>query len=296
MKPETRQEYLRLASHFYLTRMPGQTQSPKRITDALLACAGEYRPAYWRRLRRALELDQAEKGYASSAERIAGTENPVTKRAVQTRDFSQVKPKRRRVKRVSDADEQALLEHLVNVQGDAEAAVAIAVVKYTGCRPSEIERMRVDTATGEVWIEGAKKSHGGIRGADRRLQLTPENASMVAGALKLIRRVGPIQDRIRAAGKRLWPLRPALPTLYSWRHQMGSDLKASGMERVEIAYIMGHQATASVDQYGDPRSGKGGVLPTAAEGADMSGIRETHQEWTPTELAPAPSPRGSRMR
>jgi len=59
---------------------------------------------------------------------------------------------------------------------------------------------------------------------------------------------------------------------------MGSELKASGLSRREVAYIMGHQATASADRYGDRRSGSGKTPIKAAPGADMSSVRETHTE------------------
>ena len=59
---------------------------------------------------------------------------------------------------------------------------------------------------------------------------------------------------------------------------MGSDLKASGMSRVEIAYAMGHQSTQSVEVYGNRRkaSGRGGIKP--APNADMSMVRENHTQ------------------
>lgn len=287
MTPKTEVEYRRLAAYFYKTRLAGQPLTPKAMADALKGCAGEYRPAYWRRLRNAIAFDMQMRGYSKAAARINATQNPLTASG----DFSQVKPRQSRVRRVSEVDEHALLTHLKE-RGDLAACAAIIAVKLTGCRPAELGRVQVDTATGNVWIEGAKKSHGGTRGADRLLQLPQREAGTLAQAIKLIGPVGPIQDRIRAAGKRLWPRRKAVPTLYSWRHQMGSDLKASGMERVEIAYVMGHQATASVDQYGDRRMGRGGGLPMAADNADLSQIRVTHMVAT----TPAPAPRsGPRM-
>ncbi|MFM5276678.1 site-specific integrase, partial [Aeromonas caviae] len=99
----------------------------------------------------------------------------------------------------------------------------------------------------------------------------------------------------------LWPARKSLPTFYSWRHQMGSELKASGLDRQRIAYIMGHQATSSVDKYGNRKSANGNVLPTCPADADLSHIRTTHAELsvdnkthrqvaTPTTVAePSPS-------
>jgi hypothetical protein len=48
------------------------------------------------------------------------------------------------------------------------------------------------------------------------------------------------------------------------------------MDRLRIAYLMGHQATASVDRYGNRKSAKGGRLPNCPADADLSHIRVTH--------------------
>ena len=77
MTPKTQDDYRKLANHFYASRIDGQP-TPKRIADALVSAAREYRPAYWRRLRNALAFDQRAKGYESAAERVGATRNPVT--------------------------------------------------------------------------------------------------------------------------------------------------------------------------------------------------------------------------
>jgi len=88
-----------------------------------------------------------------------------------------------------------------------------------------------------------------------------------------------VQDRIRSAGKKLWPQRNAVPSLYSWRHQLGAELKASGIDRVQVAYLMGHQATESVDRYGNSRTARGGrVMPGVPGDVDLSSIRVDHSE------------------
>ncbi|MEH8130446.1 site-specific integrase, partial [Aeromonas veronii] len=79
---------------------------------------------------------------------------------------------------------------------------------------------------------------------------SPEKLQLMVTEAKKAK-IGSLQDKLRAAGKSLWPARKSLPTFYSWRHQMGSELKASGLDRQRIAYIMGHQATSSVDKYGN---------------------------------------------
>ncbi len=60
---------------------------------------------------------------------------------------------------------------------------------------------------------------------------------------------------------------------------MGSDLKASGLDRVQVAYIMGHQATSSVDVYGNAKTARGGrSLPKPSADADLSKVRQDHSE------------------
>ena len=271
MTPATQESYRKLAANFYKTRLQGQPHSPKRIADALKSCAGEYRPAYWRRLRNALSFDQREKGYADAAERINAVKNPITKAG------DQVKPKQARTRRIKPEDEKKLLDHLIKT-GDRETYSAIQIAKITGARPSEFNQIFVQGST--IYIEGAKKSHGGTRGADRAIEVSQAEAMLVDAALKRIPDdIGPIQDKLRAAGKKLWPQRKSVPSLYSWRHQLGSELKASGMDRRVIAYLMGHQSTASVDRYGNPRMATGGkVLPKPAEGVELDQIRVKHSD------------------
>ncbi len=271
MKQETEIEYLKLATHFFETKMKGQDITPKNITDKLKSVAAEYRPAYFRRLRRALSLHQEINGFKKAAARISETVNPVT---VKNSNIT-VKPKQDRVKSVSDSDEKKLIEYFKSVNDD-ECLAAIYIAQLTGARPSEFKEIIV--SENKVSIVGAKKSHEGVRGADRELLFEyPENKQIAVSVKKLKdSNVGAIQDRISRAGKKLWPQRKAVPTLYSWRHQMGSELKASGLSRRQVAYAMGHQATESVNQYGNRRKSKGGFKFKIAEDADLSKVRETH--------------------
>lgn len=287
MKEETKAEYIRLAEHFISERLKHVT--PKLIKDALQGCAGEYRPAYWRRLRCALAVQQEEAGYKTNADLIRKVVNPITQDKT---DLSKIKPKQRRIKSISDADEKKLTDHLIasNGLGDKQLLAAIAVISITGVRPAELQGMQI--IGDEVVVTGAKQSHGGKRGADRRLCFGPMYVRGLRRYLAQLKGVdiGPLQDRLRALGKELWPQRQALPTLYSWRHQMGSNLKASGMDRRQVAYLMGHQATASVDVYGNKRSARRAVMPTVPEGAELA-VRETHNLKTGAGYRPAKSPK-----
>jgi len=273
MTPATEQAYRKLAEHFYSTRLGDQPPTPKRLADALKECAGEYRPAYFRRLRNAIEFDQHDKGFGDAALRVAGVKNPITAPG----STAEIKPKRAAVKRVTDADETQLLKHLIQNK-DKDTYYAIRLIAATGARPAELKNMMIDGD--RVTILGAKKSHDGQRGADRVIMLSPGQGRLIANAIAHMPNadLGKVKDRLRAAGKALWPQRKALPSMYSWRHQMGSDLKASGLSRIEVAYIMGHQSTESVDRYGNAKTArKGAMCPRADKESDMSHVRVDHK-------------------
>lgn len=273
MNENTKRDYQRLAEHFY-KRLDGPP-TPKKLADELKKCAGEYRPTYWRRLKNAIAYDQERQGYGKAVERIRDTKRPP----------GAIPPRQRRAKGASLEDTERLTSDLVE-RGDREAWAAVTLARYTGARPAEMPGIVV--AGDQVIIEGVKKSHGGNRGADRVIELTDADAlDQVREAAEVLTgaNMGRIQDRVRAAGRRLWPQRKAVPSLYSWRHQVGSDLKASGLDRRSIAYLMGHQSTQSVEVYG--RRNRGGSSPLkVAQGADLSGVRENHREPPSVQVTP----------
>lgn len=275
MQQKTKDEYISIARYFIAERLEkhGKKITNKGLKDALRECAPEYRPQYWRRLRCALATYQEAVGYSETAANIRKVVNPVTA----GRNISKVK-KQRRIKGVRIDDEAALLAYF-GERKDHQMVAIIKIVAATGIRPAELAGLVVRGT--DVVIEGAKKSHEGMRGADRTQVFDDQTAGELAAQVKLVAGVdvGVMQDRLRAAGMKLWPRRKAVPTLYSWRHQMGSDLKASGMDRRKIAYLMGHQATSSVDVYGNRRTARGGrVLPRLPLAQSLAHIRVNHNE------------------
>lgn len=292
MNEKTKADYRKLAANFYDKRLAGEPPSPKRLADALKACAQEYRPDYWRRLRNAVEFDQREKGFKAAAERVASTRNPTTtdnKGKPLPASERRVKPRRRAIRSISLIDQQKLAE-AVQEAGDREMMAALQVAHHLGCRPAEMPCVE-DHGDGRFTVHGVKKT--GNRGADRTLVADESLRSSLGQAVELLKgaNVGAIQDRLARLTERLWPRRKARPTLKSFRHQMGANLKASGLDREAIAYTMGHQSTESVERYGDPRAAKGSgglrVQPDA-EGLAASSIRQNHREFgEPRNPAPA---------
>lgn len=280
--------YRKTAAHFYETRLNGEAPTPKRIADALRKAAGDYRPGSFRKLRNALMYDQIDKGYFEAAQRLKETKNPITT----GKSKGTVKPKQRRCKSIDDPDLDKLYKAAL-AKSDTELASVLAVAMYTGCRPAEMNGI-VRVGKDQVFIPSAKKTVDGERGVDRTIQLDEARCDVIETAVNHLIEMGPdaagemhqVQSRLDRLTAKLWPRRKARPTMYTLRHQMGSDLKASGLSRLEIAYIMGHQSTESVEVYGDRRkkSGRGGVKP--APGVDMSMIRQNHDKQ-PGPKAPA---------
>jgi integrase len=301
MEDKTRADYISIAENF-IKRYVAEPVTTKGITDALIARAGEYRPDYWRRLRKGLEIQQRELGFDKAAAQIAGTKNPVTK----TKEArAAVKPKQKRVRSVKPQDTEKLINEATS-QGLHELAAALYVVAETGARPAELPGIRM-TDDGVITITGVKKIAESDdqkgRGADRTLRYHGDMNNMSA-ALAWMRNadVSKLQQDVRTFVRQVWPTRKWYPSFYSWRHQMGSNLKSSGFTREQIAYVMGHQSVESVDKYGNRRSAKGRVSVVPDESADLSAVRDPtalreeakkeaaeFDDFVNQELAPKPS-------
>jgi integrase len=287
MEAATYKAYLKLATHFYKERIAGDV-TPKKITDALLKCADEYRPAYWRKLRNALELDQRHKGYEKAADRIKEAKNPLTVANAPIMIKLKIKKKEHRVKSVKDADHQNIIAHFEK-NNDIAVVSALKLARLTGCRPAEMSGIEI--LADSIVIKGAKKSAELERGLDRTLLFDKAELDEIKRCVQCIKNeyssdfktksMKRIQARLEKGVKALYPKRSARITLYSYRHQTGSNLKASGLDRVTVAYLMGHQSTKSVEVYGNRRSASGSTLlrpePAALEQA-RGIIRDNHRD------------------
>ncbi|RTE67327.1 site-specific integrase [Amphritea opalescens] len=255
MNKKTEIEYRNLAAYFYKQHEITQPTA-KSICDALKQCAADYRPDYWRRLRTALALVAKENGFYKAADKIRATINPIT---ADRNKRSQIKPKQKRQKTVNAADEKQLLDYLVK-QKEKTVFAGVSLVSHLGCRPAELRNLKF-MGSCYIVISSAKKTEDGTRGLDRILEIED---SSIFNSLKechemlitapYVDPVRYVQRRLETLTQRLWPKRKVHPSLYSWRHQMGADLKASDMPPEAIAAIMGHQSVSSVEVYGNSRS------------------------------------------
>jgi integrase len=287
MEEKTKMAYRKLANNFYKTRVDGEP-TPKKIVDALKRAAPDYRPGYWRKLRNALELDQSEKGFSKAVERIKSTQNPIGKKAKLVGSNVHYKKRQKRVKSINDEDFNKLLKG-----ADRETRAILVIGYFLGCRPAEMPSVVVetdyDTGYSVASIVGAKKREDGLTGLDRTVKLSENDAELLQIAVQDLQampdpksgKMHVLQQRLQILAKKTFPRRKSLPSLYTLRHAMGSSLKASGLDRKAIAYVMGHQSTKSVEPYGNRRSAgssASNIAPAVDNKALNQLIRENHTQ------------------
>lgn len=297
MKDTTKEEYRRMAQGFYKKHLKGEPPSPKRLRDALIGLQEELRPNYWRKLKIAIAFDQREKGHEKSADRVQALVNQVSAKAIESNDWSGVKPKRPAVKKLTPDEGRRINKYLVDKK-DPLLLDLYHVARLTGCRPAEAPSVRLlKGGSGyDVAIDGAKVGkRRGVKTRTLKGYSNDELKFLRAAGKRLAAAHAENPDIIKALQKRfdramgnVFPKRQHKPTLYTLRHQFGSNLKKSGLSREAMAYCMGHQGTKSIEVYGDRRSGSGkfNIGPGEDYVFDKDIIRNTHKEapWaTPQE-------------
>jgi len=278
---QTKEIYKKLAANFYTTKIMGEPTAFK-IQHALSTYAKYYRPRYWWRLKHAIQYDLNLKGHNSIAISAGKTQNPLTTNVV-TKHNCTPPSKQKRVNKVHH-DELRLIAKNLSVKPDPLLESALILTATLGCRPVEINTIEV-LNNGLVFISSSKKREANDRGVDRYLKLPISNLTKVKRALSVfkvevaklkLRKIKStpqhiLERRLATLTKGIWPQRRHRITLYTFRHQLSSDLKASGLTREEVAYIMGHRATISADSYGDSRCGR---TRTIEAGIPLSRIKK----------------------
>ncbi len=177
----------------------------------------------------------------------------------------------------------------------------IQIVRETGVRPAEIDKMRFNPQNRSVSIIGAKKmltkdeddEKKNIRGLDRTLFFDETVFTLLVVAHGVWRKFNTsksnldtkatmklLQNQFATLTKKIWPNRKRQITLKTYRHQMGSNLKASGMDRITTAAIMGHQSVDSLTRYGNAKSSTRNLNITAIQ-ESIDGVRKTDLKESP---------------
>jgi integrase len=258
---ETTQEYIARAERWLVKTLDEAAipRTPAKIAAALVTWSEGKSPSTYRQMRSALVTHQSHHGYTKAIDTIKTTERI---------GYGTATRKKRLCKQVTEEEHQQLIADAI-AHKDRLMEAALLVAYYTGCRPVEFLSMQVlgCTLDGEVKIQinGAKKNEGQGRGMDKVILVDDSEVILHIGVMNELdgpdsdKQMKLIRTRVSKASKRIFNIRKRRPTLYSYRHQLGSELKAEEeLSRQQAAAVMGHQSQDSIAVYGHANASKGG--------------------------------------
>jgi hypothetical protein len=267
MKKKTELQYQKMAKGFYAKYFPKGGANEEKIIATLKHISHEFQPKSFANLKCALAFDIAERGHMEIAQAVRELENPAA-------NFRSYPQKNKKVKCLSTKDMKKLQSAVKGKKGDVKLINAVAILTVFGMRPAELKTtQRINEVT--FYIKSVKKDEFGLKGLDRILKVDSiVTANAIEYALKSLdnEKITKLQDRFAYLMKKTFPKRTSRPTLYIFRHQMGSNLKKSDYSRHEMAYIMGHQSTRTIENYGYKQSGNGNNIKISSE-IDLAEIK-----------------------
>jgi len=273
----TKAEYLKTAENFLIRELDKKdiARTAGNICKALKSYSINVRPATYRKMQCSLEYHQYVNKFYKAAQQIRDT---------QRHGHGEISGKKQKIcKSVKESEHIKLLKAALAKEDD-QVVSALTIAYYLGLRPAEMPRIRVvqeDENGLSLHIIGAKKKEDGTRGMDKEIHLNIESNAKYALMSSIntlsgidTKNVNALKRRVSRLSKKVFPSRKHPPTLYSYRHQLGSDLNGSkdskglkALTRKQAAAVMGHQSQASLSQYGHANNASmlKRSLPTASQ-------------------------------
>ena len=163
----------------------------------------------------------------------------------------------------------------------------LTILEMTGARPVEffngVVVRRVRGAL-EFTLRGGKVSD--TTGLKERILTVPVRTQTARRLARKLILNGPAEvwtckekalaDYVTAVREKAFPVHPYKISPYSYRHALASDVKSAGVDRRDIAAVLGHRSTRTAGSYG--RKGiRGKVRPNPIKAVRVTGkIRITH--------------------
>ena len=161
------------------------------------------------------------------------------------------------------------------------AMIWLAANIIVGLRPIEWRTAKLVTIGGKVNLQvtNAKNTNGRSHGKLRHLDLSDLSKSdldLIKGQLQSVsyymnnnvnweNYYGGVRRAIRHLTRANLPKSPKYPSLYSSRHQFAANAKLNGLQKVEIAAIMGHAVDDTAGtHYGKKKHGSGSFAVKAS--------------------------------
>jgi hypothetical protein len=276
MDKKTEEQYRKMAKAFYSANFRDEQYGKQLILSKLSQISSRYQPKSFTNLKRAISYVLMEEGHNEIAEAVKSLEN----RAV---TLGYHLKKNKKIKTVSVKNMKKINNAVRNKKNDKQLQHAVVVLKVLGIRPIELNTTK-RVGPGKFLVISAKKDEHGEKGLDRIIAVESEDiANTLEYCLKQLDnvKIRRVQDRFSYLMKTIFPRWKNLPTMYIYRHQLGSNLKSSSLTRIQMAYLMGHQSTRSLESYGYCNAGSAGGLmisPGISSAEIASLVRDKYSE------------------
>lgn len=210
--------------------------------------------------------------------------------------------KKKGLKKAPSADE-IIKSFSVNDNISDRYALAFSVIATFGIRPAELQKgVKLQFHDGMIYavVQGAKVgSDKGqkVRAMGSALRENNESDKVIMDAIyKAGGEVVVTQNKKDYESLRKYLNRHHPGTsLYTYRHKVASDLKASGLQKRQIAEFLGHRTTDSQQYYGYSRSSSGGRSMTA-KGSNEVRVKPDIKDYLKPAAKPAAVPLGSKIK
>jgi len=230
----------------------GETFSDTLLINALINAAPDYTAKSYNNLKGTLAFFLKEEKRDELADKVWGLKNHTVKK-----DYC--KKRKKKKKTINVTDRKSIASAIENKK-DPSLIAAYILALHLGSRPSEMQHIR-QTSDNTFQILGSKKSKSGSRGLDRDVRVHDDLCTHIIWAIKEIKKdtISRVQDRFNYLMKQVFKRKKLKPTIYTLRHQFCSELKSSKTCVLETAYLMGHQSTRTMENYGYANAGSGNI-------------------------------------
>jgi len=256
MLESTKIKYRKNARGFIQKHFDKQTYSEQNLLNKLADVAPNYTAKSFSNLKSALSFLLKERRKEKLAAQIRDIQRPYVNKSTK---------KRKLKKKTLNTNEMKTITNAVVNKEDHSLTSAYILAKFLGARPSEMQHIK--QSSGNTFrILSSKKSKNGNRGLDRDVKVQDSLCRHIIWAIKEIQKdaIARVQDRFNYLMKQVFKRKKSKPTLYTLRHQFCSELKSSTLSEKEIAYLMGHQSTRTMENYGYANAGSGNIRIEAA--------------------------------
>lgn len=279
----TRQVYLKIASNFLLREVDSKNlkRNSSTVCSALYDWGETVQNNTYRKMQCALEYYCYTNNWYATAKLIRDTKKD---------SYGEVVKKKQRIcKSIKEEEHQKLLMASKR-KGDSQLSAALILAYHTGTRPCEMCEIEYDTENDlTLYIMGAKKDANGLRSIDKELslKLDEQQKREVMNSVDALygmdsKQLAAMKSRMSRLTRKVFPSRKYPPTLYSYRHQIASDLKRSKksgeLSLKECSAVLSHRSQQSIQGYGNFNS-SGGLnrgIPIPSE----ESVRQVNDDYT----------------